>query len=112
MKYKHFKYLIMKTKYYFKTNDSEICYSIEYFNNYMEEHNLSEMEVYIAIPGIIGDGVFWCKEHLFCGDTTSETCGKNNCNDYEPRNKISGVCKHHTHWLHSHGDKLTLKYKL
>ena len=99
----------MKQQYYFKHSDSEICKTVVYFYRYMEQNNLTEIEVFKAEPEIIGGGVFWCKEHLFCGDGTTETCGKSNCKDYEPRNKISGVCKHHTHRLYTHGDKITLK---
>lgn len=98
-----------KTKFYFKHNDSSICKTRAYFDSYMDENNLSEIEVYEAEPEILGGGVFWCKKHKFCGDDTTDSCGKSNCKDYEPRNKISGVCKHHTHWLYNHGDKIILR---
>ena len=98
-----------RTKFYFKHRDSEICKTKAYFDIYMEQNKLTEIEVFEAEPEIIGGGIFWCKEHLFCGDGTTDTCGKANCKDYEPRNKISGGCKHHTHWLYSHGNKITLK---
>lgn len=78
----------------------------------MKQNDLTDIEVYEAVPEIIGGGIFWCIKHEFCGDDTSDTCGKANCKDYEPRNKVSGVCKRHRHWLYNHGDKLTLKYKL
>ena len=102
------KYYKQRQIYYFKHSGSEICYTKAYFDNYMKQNGLTEIEVYNAerekIPGI-----FWCKEHQFCGDGTLDTCGKRNCNDYKPRNKVSGCCVHHTSWLYTHTDKITLK---
>lgn len=100
---------VKKEKYYFKYNDSERRYSKSYFDIYMKENNLEEIEVYEAIWERIGGGVFWCKEHSFCGDETKDTCGRSNCKEYQPRNKISGVCKHHSCWFYVHGDKIVLK---
>jgi len=97
----------MKPKFYFKNGDSELCYPEEYFKKYMKEHHLTEMEVFKAIPEITGGGVFWCKEYDFCGDDSREYCGKQ-CDKYEPKNKKSGVCRHHTHWLYNHGEKIKL----
>ena len=99
----------MKIKYYFKNSDSEICYDLNYYMNYMRNNNLNEIDVFEAIPTIIGHGIFWCKEHAFCGDDSREFCGINNCNEYKPKNKISGACMHHTHWLFEHGNKIILK---
>lgn len=99
----------MKNKFYFEYSDSEMCYDKSYFDDKMKSGDKTEIEVFKAIPEIPGDGIFWCKEHSFCGDDTSDCCGKKNCEDYSPRNKISGVCKHHTHWLYTHGKKVTLK---
>ena len=94
--------------FYFKHNDSEVCYNKAYFNDYIKRHKLTEIDVFEAIPERIGGGVFWCKEHLFCGDGTNGTCGKSNCKEYEPRNKVNGCCKYHTSRLYTHGDKITL----
>lgn len=98
-----------REKYYFKYSDSEMCYNKKYFDNYMQENGLTEIEVFEAMPEIIGGGIFWCKKHSFCGNGTTGTCGKRNCNDYEPRNKVSGVCIHHTCWLYTHGNKIILR---
>ena len=98
-----------RPKYYFEHNDSEICYQADYFQYEMYDAGLTEMEVYTAIPDNTL-GVFWCKVDCFCGDDSSETCGKQ-CNNYEPRNGKNGCCKHHTSWLFIHGDKITLKRK-
>ena len=101
----------MRTKYYFKNYDDEICYSKEYFDNHMKEENTTKIEVYEAIPEIIGGGIFWCKTYSFCGEDTSKTCGKNNCKEYTPRNNKNRVCKHHRHRLYTHGNKITLHLK-
>ena len=63
----------MKKKYYFKEEDSELCYSKSYFEKKMQQNHISEMEVFEAIPEVIGGGIFWCKEHMFCGDDTKES---------------------------------------
>ena len=96
----------MKAKFYFQYNDSEMCYDEDYFQSIMDDEGLNELEVFDAIPETI-KGVFWCKEQMFCGDDTQDTCGKQ-CFDYEPRNGKSGCCKHHTHWLRTHGNKIEL----
>jgi len=97
-----------KEQFYFKSLDSDICYSKEYFIEYMKEHHLQEMEVYKAVPDLVGGGIFWCKKFKVCGGDSRETCGKQ-CDKYEPKNKRNGVCKHHTHWLFTHGEKIMMR---
>ena len=101
----------MKTKFYFQHNDSEMCMTRAYFDNYMEQNKLTKMEVFEAKPIILGNGIFWCKKHSFCGEDTKETCGTTNCEAYTPRNKINGVCKHHTRWFYTYGNKITINSK-
>lgn len=96
-------------KLFFKDLDDEFCYDIDSIKEYMTVRNLKELKVYKAVPEIIGGGIFWCKEHSFCGDGTSGYCGKLNCKEYEPRNKISGVCKHHRHVLYTAGEEVIIK---
>lgn len=98
-----------ENKFYFLDAESEICYNKLYFTNYMNRNKLPKIEVYKAIPEIIGGGIFWCKKHSFCGDDSRQSCGKSNCQDYIPKNGISGACRHHTHWLYTHGEKVILK---
>ena len=97
----------MKNKFYFENDDSEVCYYEEYFKEYMKEHYLTEMEVFKAIPEYIGGGAYWCKEYESGGYDSSQQCGKQ-CKRYEPKNKKSGVCRHHTHWFYKHGEKIKL----
>jgi len=96
----------MKTKYYFKHSDSELCYSENYFQERMKEYGLNELEVFEAIPDKF-DGIFWCKEHLFSGDGTKDYCGKQ-CDEYKPRNGKSGCCIHHSTKMYEHGNQVIL----
>ena len=94
-------------EYYFEDSESEVCYTKQYFIDYMTDHDITEMELLEAEPEKM-DGIFWCSKQLFCGDGSEETCGKQ-CNDYEPRNGKSGCCRFYTTTLYIHGKKITLK---
>lgn len=96
----------MKQQFYFENEDAETCYTEEYWKNYMKSEGLTKMEVMKGVPEKI-KGIFWCKHEAFCGDDSSEYCGKQ-CNDYAPRNGKSGCCKHYTTQLYSHGEKVVL----
>lgn len=98
-----------KNKFYFESIDSEVCYTAAHHLHFLAPGK--EIEVYEAIKYKPSDkikGVFWCGVNTFCGDDSSETCGKQ-CKQYEPRNGVSGCCKHHTTVLYYAGDKVTLK---
>ncbi len=97
----------MKGQYYFLYEDSENCYSVDYFQNLMFEEGLLEMEVFEAIPERI-HAVFWCQVNGFCGDDSADSCGKQ-CSDYKPRNGKNGRCCYHNIWMRTHGNKITLK---
>ena len=100
----------MSNKLFFLTADDEICYTEEHYQDIMEQEELTEIEVYKAEP-MKEKGIFWCSEHSFCGDNSSDTCGKLNCDEYEPRNGKNGCCKFYSTSLYSHGDKIILKFK-
>jgi len=95
----------MKRQFYFEHSDSEVCYRADYF---LEQYE--EVKVFEAIPERI-PGVFWCKEHLFCGDNSADTCGKHQCEQYDPRNGKNGRCRFHCIELYTHGNPVTLKRK-
>ena len=99
----------MKNKFYFLNNQSAIAYDKAYFDIYMRDNNIKEIKVLKATPEIVGGGVFWCSKLVLVGDSTQNTCGRNNCQFYIPRNKINGVCKYHFHWLYDKGDEVILK---
>lgn len=92
---------------YFLSVDDEWCHTRD---DIFEETNLDEVEAYVA-ERFKSKGIFWCKEHSFCGDDSRETCGKWNCDEYEPRNGRSGCCKHYSTVLYTAGKKVTLKRK-
>ena len=100
-----------KKKFYFRFNDSDTCYQEDHFQQIMKDENLDAIGVFEAIPAIIGGGVFWCKEHQFCGNDSSYTCGRYNCKQYEPRNGKNGRFRYHSEWLYEYGDKVVLHLK-
>jgi hypothetical protein len=91
-------------KYYFLDLDSEMCYDKAYFDEYIQDNQLTELEVYEAEVEIV-PGYFWCMEY----GTTAENgvCGKL-CEEYDPANGKSGKCKHKGA-LYTPGQKITLK---
>lgn len=95
-------------KYYFETKDSEMCYSKEYFQNLMEERELTEITVFGAKIET-GSGFFFCKEFYAVGEVNG-TCGKF-CSKYNPRNGKSGRCKHSGYFYDNTGEKVILKLK-
>ena len=97
----------MSKKLYFEDSHDEVCYPLDYFIEKMEEDE-TELILYPAIPERMA-GVFWCKEHLFCGDDSSDTCG-NQCEEYKPRNGKNGRCRHHIEWVYSHGEPVKINY--
>ena len=97
----------MKKQFYFKNEDAEVCYTEEYFKNYMEQEGITKIEVMQAVPDK-EKGIFWCKHEAFCGDDSSESCGKQ-CNAYAPRNGKSGCCKYYTTTIYLHGELITLR---
>lgn len=94
-------------KYYFQKHDED-CYTRQYHLDYMQENGLTEMKVFEAIRDV-GVDYFYCKYHCLIG-TTDDCCGKYNCEQYEPRNKISGICKHYG-YCYSQGKEVILKRK-
>lgn len=99
----------MKNQFYFKSEDSEICYNESQFQEQMRLDNVKEMEVYKA-ESFKNSGSFWCKSDCFCGDDSSDYCGKQ-CESYAPRNGKSGCCKYYTATLYIPGEKVVLKSK-
>lgn len=81
----------MKEKLYFELGAEERCYPIEYFEDRIND---GEKEIILEVAKReFGSGVMWCKiqsEFVARGD---DTCGSH-CDDYKPRNKKSGRCKH------------------
>jgi len=77
----------MKTKFYFRKEDDEMCYTLEYHIMEAKDEGLEEIELFEAVPDKL-DGFFWCKA---VSETTEDGfCGKQ-CDDYEPKNGKSGM---------------------
>lgn len=79
-------------KYYFENDDSERCYSIDYFKKQLNERELSEMTIYPA-KMVKGELVAWCTKFDDAIETQRGDCGKF-CDLYKPRNGKNGRCKY------------------
>lgn len=97
----------MKKQYYFENEDSEICYTESHFQDIMKFEKVETIVVYEAVPDKI-NGIFWCRHEAFCGNDSSDTCGKQ-CRSYSPRNGKSGCYKYYTTKIYVCGNKITLK---
>jgi len=93
-----------KPKFYFDEVDAEMAYTLDYHLDNAKMDKLSEIELFEAIPNKDPE-YFYCKAIQECG--IKGDCGKH-CDEYEPRNKISGICKHKGE-CYTPGDKFTFK---
>lgn len=82
--YAHLKKESMKL--YFETEDSEFAYQIEHFDEVMER----PFELFEAVPCKV-EGFFFCKAVNGCAEEGE--CGRL-CDDYDPCNGKSGMCRH------------------
>jgi hypothetical protein len=92
---------------YFEHKDSEFCFSKEYFIEKAKEAGLNEVELFLAEEEKI-DGIFYCKEFQLI--TESGICGKC-CENYNPRNGRSGICKSKSNALFYPSEKIKIKIK-
>ena len=93
----------MSKQFYFEKEDSEFCYTIDYFRDKSDPEE-KEITIYKAIP-LNDDTFFWCRSVDEVG--TNGDCGKF-CSDYAPKNGKSGMCKFKGR-LYTHGEKITIK---
>jgi len=89
--------------------DDDYCYPESVFQAYMEEYNLTEIKVFLAVKDTIFTDYFWCKALADFGAKGEGTCGKV-CKDYKPRNGKSGICCHYG-FTYERGEELILKRK-
>lgn len=73
-------------KYYFRDEDEEYCYSLNKFDE--------GTKLRLAVPDKSKDH-FYCRAIGEVCMTEDNPCGKQ-CEDYEPKNGTSGMCKHKT----------------
>lgn len=95
-----------KPKYYFESEDAEMCYTLEYHLSNARDEKLTTIDLYVAIPDK-DPQIFFCKAVDECAEVGY--CGKQ-CDDYEPKNGKSGMCRHKGH-CYTHGEKVTFIVK-
>jgi hypothetical protein len=78
-----------RTKYYFRKEDSERCYTIDKHMDDAREEGLTEITLFEAKRQKLHDFIY-CHAVDECGEKGE--CGKC-CGDYQPRNGKSGMCK-------------------
>lgn len=81
----------MSKKLYFYEEDDELCYPLSVIKNKMESFGLTEKIIFEAISDTFTKHAFFCSH--FQSATDKGYCDKN-CEGYDPRNKISGCCRH------------------
>lgn len=98
----------MKTKSYFKHEDSEIAYDKSYFLQEMKDEDLTEMTVLEALPTKEFDSEFiWCMAVDAVGDKSE--CNKS-CDLYKPKNGKNGRCEDRGRFM-EYGKEVILKLK-
>lgn len=90
---------------YFENEDAEFCHEIEWFQSDMKDNDITEMEVFTAIPDK-STHHFWCKAFDEVCLSEDNPCGKH-CEDYDPINGKSGKCKFKTH-CYTYGKKVII----
>jgi len=80
-------------KLYFLNQDSDYCYPLSYFRNYLKENHLKTIELIEATPDKTKK-FFFCKYHMVNGIRQTNTCGKI-CEYYKPRNNKNGCCRYY-----------------
>jgi hypothetical protein len=92
----------MKTKYYFSIGEEENCYTLDYHLDSAKDKELTEIELYEAIP-YKDPNYFWCSEVGEVGEKGE--CGKM-CDYYKPKNGKNGICQSYGIYLYETGNKI------
>lgn len=79
------------SKYYFRDDEDEHCYTQDQILDYMKRNEISEMIIYEAKLETKSD-FFFCKHFQEVGEKSENDCGKK-CLEYKPRNGKFGICK-------------------
>jgi hypothetical protein len=89
-------------KFYFKTENSEMCYTLDYHLAKAKDEGLTEIELFEAVP-IKDNNFFWCR----AVDQIAEhgSCGKA-CFAYQPCNGKSGKCQFKQNTMFEAGKKV------
>lgn len=81
----------MSKKLYFYEEDDEFCYPLSHIKEKMKSLGLAEKTIFEAVPDNFTKHAFFCS--YFDEVTEKGYCDKK-CKGYDPRNKISGCCRH------------------
>ncbi len=96
-------------KYYFDDSDDEgNCYTLDYFKEQLNDE-LPEMKLRLA-KMVVGESFFYCCYFGECCEKDDCTCGKFNCEKYNPRNGKNGRCKHHRNCYVETDETITIKF--
>ena len=90
-------------KMYFLKGNEDVCYTLEYWRDYLLYNKLKEIELYIA-KRETGTEYFYCKEFGEIG-SVNESCGRV-CSKYLPNNGKNGRCKHYGYCYEPLTDKI------
>lgn len=93
------------SKFYFRGEFDEMCFRLHYHLSDAKSEGLTEIELFEAIPEKVG-GMFWCRAVL--EPTEEGYCGKQ-CEEYEPKNGKSGMCRHKSNTFYGRGPKEVFK---
>ena len=94
---------------YFRYEDSEYCFPLEYFLADAQADGLTEITLIKAIPDSDNKNFIWCNYIGECGERSE--CCKARCKYYQTRgNAKGGMCKYRG-WIFQHGEKETFKLK-
>lgn len=94
-------------KYYFLTELSEMCYTLDYHLTDAKEQGLTEIELFEDVP-VKDDDHFWCKERELHEE--HGYCSKH-CKEYQPCNGKSGKCRFKQNTMFEHGKKVKFEVK-
>lgn len=93
---------------FFENEDSENCYSENYFQELAQKQGLSSIELIEAVPiKKLGDHVF-CT--YFDEVVARYDCTWKECRHYTPNKSGRGACIHRGQ-LYEHGEKVTITIK-
>lgn len=84
---------------YFGANE-ELCYPLEYHLSEAAAEGCDRVVLYPAVPTTV-QGMYWCRHYE--NIMTDGDCGRH-CGSYQPRNGVSGMCRHRSNVLYEKGE--------
>ncbi len=96
----------VSTRFFFRKDD-DTCYKLKSQIDYMIEHGLTTMDLYLA-ERVTDTDYFYCRHFGEVGEKSEGGCGKI-CDAYKSRNGRSGVCRHYGYTYENTDRCFTLK---